>query len=198
MADAREAILDAAEELFARQGFAATTIKDIAAAARVNSALLYYYFTDKEALYQAVLERFLSVALEGFKAMGEVKTPADGIRAIIRLVSSRFAERPHMARFLARELADHEGKHARPFVERIASGPFGKLTQLVRGAQSAGMARADLRPEFAAISTMAQIFYFAIAQPIVGPLLGERITPDVWAQFADHAATFASSALRPV
>ena len=50
--DTRIAILDAAEELFALHGFTATTIKQIGATADVNSALLYYYFADKETLYR--------------------------------------------------------------------------------------------------------------------------------------------------
>ncbi|HZS58755.1 MAG TPA: CerR family C-terminal domain-containing protein [Gemmatimonadaceae bacterium] len=198
MPDARAAILDAAEELFARQGFAATTIKDIARAADVNSALLYYYFADKDALYEAVLERLVGPALEGLKALSDVRTPEEGIRMLIRAVSGRLAERPHMARFLSREMADHEGSRARAFIERVATGPFAKLTQLLRAAQATGAVRADIRPEFAAISIMAQVNWFAIARPAMERLLGERLTPEVWAQFADHAATFALSALRPV
>ena len=198
MADARIAILDAAEELFARYGFAATTTKDIATKADVNSALLYYYFADKEALYGAVLDRFVAPAFEGMKVLDEVRTAEDGIRAIVGIVSRRMAERPHMARFLAREMADHEGSRAREFIERIASGPFAKLTQLLRAAQATGAIRADIRPEFAAISTMAQINWFAIARPVIGRLLGEGVTPEIWHEFADHAATFALSALRPV
>jgi AcrR family transcriptional regulator len=197
MSDARTSILDAAEELFARFGFAATTTKDIATKADVNSALLYYYFADKDALYEAVLDRFISLALDGFKAMEDVRTPEEGIRTLLRLISRRLAERPHMARFLARELADHEGSRARPFIERVASGPFAKLTQLVRAGQATGAVRADIRPEFAAISTIAQINWFAIARPAIGQILGESITPEVWNQFAEHAATFAISALRP-
>jgi len=46
----RDLILDAAEQLFAAQGFTATTIKQIGRAAGVNSALLYYYFADKDRL----------------------------------------------------------------------------------------------------------------------------------------------------
>ena len=58
----RDSILDAAEALFARQGFDATTIKDIGTAAGVNAALLYYYFTDKATLYEAVLRRMACYA----------------------------------------------------------------------------------------------------------------------------------------
>jgi DNA-binding transcriptional regulator YbjK len=50
-ARSRDLILDAAERLFAAQGFARTTIKQIGREAGVNSALLYYYFADKHQLY---------------------------------------------------------------------------------------------------------------------------------------------------
>jgi AcrR family transcriptional regulator len=51
--DTRHLILDAAERLFAAQGFPRTTIKQIGQAAGVNSALLYYYFGDKDRLYRS-------------------------------------------------------------------------------------------------------------------------------------------------
>ena len=56
----RDLILDAAERLFAAQGFTPTTIKQIGREAGVNSALLYYYFADKDQLYREVLQRFVS------------------------------------------------------------------------------------------------------------------------------------------
>jgi hypothetical protein len=43
-ATSRDAILEAALRCFATKGYAATTIKDLASEADVNSALLYYYF----------------------------------------------------------------------------------------------------------------------------------------------------------
>lgn len=53
----KEEILSAAFEEFAAKGFKGATIKSIAAAARLQSpALIYHYFSDKEALFQEVLE----------------------------------------------------------------------------------------------------------------------------------------------
>ena len=52
----RAAILDAAIEEFALHGIAGARTDAIARAAGVNKALLYYYFKDKEAVYQAVLD----------------------------------------------------------------------------------------------------------------------------------------------
>ncbi|MBS0324297.1 MAG: TetR/AcrR family transcriptional regulator, partial [Proteobacteria bacterium] len=52
-------ILDVAEELFAHQGYQATTLRDIAHAAGLREPGLYNHFANKEALYNAVLERGL-------------------------------------------------------------------------------------------------------------------------------------------
>src|SRR5436305_9567708 len=52
----RAAILAAALREFAQEGVAGARTEAIAEAARVNKALLYYYFKDKEALYGAVLD----------------------------------------------------------------------------------------------------------------------------------------------
>src|SRR5205823_10168160 len=56
----RAAILKAAVREFAREGVAGARTDAIARSAGVNKALLYYYFKDKEALYQAVLDEVCS------------------------------------------------------------------------------------------------------------------------------------------
>ena len=56
----RKAILQAALVEFAQEGLAGARVDAIAEAAGVNKALLYYYFHDKESLYGAVLDLFLS------------------------------------------------------------------------------------------------------------------------------------------
>jgi AcrR family transcriptional regulator len=56
-AQRREQILAAATEAFARSGFAATSLEDIAAQARITRAVLYRHFESKTDLYQAVLDR---------------------------------------------------------------------------------------------------------------------------------------------
>src|SRR5256885_12776540 len=56
----RAAILKAAINEFAEHGIAGARTDAIARAARVNKALLYYYFKDKEAIYQPVLDHVFS------------------------------------------------------------------------------------------------------------------------------------------
>jgi AcrR family transcriptional regulator len=56
-ADTKTQILDAAEKLFAKQGFEATSLRAIIADAGVNLAAIHYHFRSKEGLVRAVLER---------------------------------------------------------------------------------------------------------------------------------------------
>ncbi|MCD6338554.1 MAG: TetR/AcrR family transcriptional regulator [Verrucomicrobia bacterium] len=52
----KERILEAALKRFALQGYAGASIRDIAAAAKVTKAVLYYYFADKADLYRALVD----------------------------------------------------------------------------------------------------------------------------------------------
>ncbi len=54
---AHEAILDAAEQVFGREGFDGASMRTMAELAEVAQALLHYHFRNKEALYQAVFSR---------------------------------------------------------------------------------------------------------------------------------------------
>src|ERR1035438_1124525 len=73
----RQAILSAAERIFATAGLAGARTDEIAAAAGVNKALLYYYFQSKEHLYEAVVEdhfrEFNRRALEILEAPGSAR-----------------------------------------------------------------------------------------------------------------------------
>jgi AcrR family transcriptional regulator len=53
----RQALVDAAAELFGQTGYAATSIDEIVAAAGVTKGAMYHHFPDKEALFKAVFER---------------------------------------------------------------------------------------------------------------------------------------------
>ena len=57
--DTKSAILDAAEELFARRGPNAVSLRQVIARAKVNLAAIHYHFGSKESLLQSVLSRRL-------------------------------------------------------------------------------------------------------------------------------------------
>ena len=87
-----EKILNAAEAVFAARGFNGTTLNDVAKAVGVDTALLRYYFTDKDGLFDAVLQRrshHVNVirleALDRYEAeMGDAVTLEGAIDAFTR------------------------------------------------------------------------------------------------------------------
>ncbi len=200
-APSRDLILDAAEVLFATKGFAATTIKQIAAAANVNSALLYYYFENKEMLYRETIRRMLSaMSGQGLELLDHPGSPTEGVRTLVRFQSAFLSSRPHLPRLIAREFAGNETTNAIPLFGELLTRLFRRLCEIIREGQGAGEFRADLTPEFAAISTISQVAYLHIGRAAVSRLLGHGADgpPEkVMTAFAGHAAEFALAALRP-
>src|ERR1035438_10544272 len=78
----RAAILEAAAQEFAEYGIAGARTEAIAREARVNKALLYYYFKDKESLYGAVLDdAFSGLKSKVFEALDSELPPREKIMA---------------------------------------------------------------------------------------------------------------------
>jgi AcrR family transcriptional regulator len=82
--DVRARLLAGATALFARKGYAATTVREIVAAAGVTKPVLYYYFGSKEGLYLELMksphERFLAMLDE---TSGRGGSAFDRIRALL-------------------------------------------------------------------------------------------------------------------
>ena len=198
-ASTQDLILDAAERLFAKQGFTATTIKQIGNEAAVNPALLYYYYDSKETLYKAMLQRILGHLLaRGTDAMERASTHADRIRAFVRAQAKLLGEHPHFPQLLVRELVDHKAAHAEEAITTTAAGAFKRLCDVIERGQVEGVFRKSMDPRFATISTISQVAYFAIARPAVGILLGHGTggpPRDVAERFYAHAEEFALNAL---
>jgi TetR/AcrR family transcriptional regulator, cholesterol catabolism regulator len=86
LADGREAqLLAIARRLFARKGYDATSLRDIAEEARITKAALYYYFPNKDALYErVVIESMNSLLEEVSSAVARAPSPTEKVRAFLR------------------------------------------------------------------------------------------------------------------
>jgi AcrR family transcriptional regulator len=199
---AQDQILDAAEALFARQGLSRTTIKEIGAAAGQNPALLYYYFGNKEALYRAVLERTVAPLIErGADILAHVANPADAIRALIGAQIEFFLAHPNAPKLFVREMIDHDARRAEAVILIVAAELFTRLRKVIEHGQREGIFRRDVESRFAAVSTISQAIYFAIARPAVGIFFGlgtAGVTDQTAREFARHAGEFAVRALSPL
>src|SRR5208283_3789640 len=76
-------LLQAAEEVFAEQGFAGATTSAIARRAGVPKANLHYYFATKEGLYRAVVARVLTAWLEAASSFDTSEDPRQALSAYI-------------------------------------------------------------------------------------------------------------------
>ena len=106
----REAILDAAELLFAEAGYEATSLQAIGARAGVSRGTPGYFFGSKEALYRAVLERlfaaelaFVTDALAGGAEGGRDDGPERALATAVGGYLDFLAARPSFVRLMERE-----------------------------------------------------------------------------------------------
>lgn len=85
--ETREAIIASADDLFYRQGFAATAFADIAAAVGISRGNFYYHFRTKDEILEAVIaRRMASTAQMLARREGETDDPAERIRAFIHIL----------------------------------------------------------------------------------------------------------------
>jgi len=148
----KQAILDAATEVFGRQGYSDAAMETIAEKAHVNIATVYYYYASKEILYLAVLAAAMEGALPELARAGENGgTAHDKLRHLALAYADFYGRHPDLllvARYLrpngrgidegARELAEQALIAARRALD-ITAGT------LARGANSGELRKLDTR-----------------------------------------------------
>jgi AcrR family transcriptional regulator len=89
----RQEILKAAMELFAEKGFRGTTTRDLATQADVNEAIIFRYFTNKSALYRAILEEKVHQGHEERYKEVEQLAKVNDPRTFLEFLGNKFFER---------------------------------------------------------------------------------------------------------
>jgi AcrR family transcriptional regulator len=137
----KAAILDAAEEEFSRSGLTGARTDAIAARTGVTKAMIYYYFSNKEALYQSVLERAFSNKIHDIEnIVATVSEPETALRDILEYWLSHAQHNPNISGILFHEAMQNKGKYykqigllslyekvAEVLENGIASGAFRQL-----------------------------------------------------------------------
>ena len=104
--DTAETILDAASEVFADKGYEGARVDELARAAGVNKATLYYQIGDKEALYHAVITRVLArTADEVCAAVSNAERCEEKIRNYINIFARQTGSMRYAAPIMLREIA---------------------------------------------------------------------------------------------
>lgn len=163
----RNKILAAATPLFATRGAQGTTIRQIAAAASVNSQLIYYYFRDKEGLFRAVLEgaatRVGVLLAEAAQGSGRPRERlADFVAEWVRVT---LTEAPAI-RMLHRAMLEGDEALAAE-IQRYAGAHATQIGSLIAEGIASGEFRAELDPRRAVASLVGMVQYLALAEPIL-------------------------------
>ncbi|MGP3696135.1 TetR family transcriptional regulator C-terminal domain-containing protein [Rhodobacter sp. NSM] len=111
-----EAILEAALEVFAAQGFRGATLDQIAEVAGLSKPNLLYYFPSKEAIHLALLSQLLETWLDPLKAMNPEGDPVQEILAYVRRKLELSRDFPRESRLFANEILQGAPR-LRPVIE---------------------------------------------------------------------------------
>ena len=171
--DVREQILSAAERLFATQGFAATTVRQLAEEVGVNPAMVHYYFGSKTALLEAVMASVLEPMAGSIAALDS--SDEFRLEKFTALLFAVMTDHPHMPQLITREVFLPGGHLQAEFLEKFAPRLGGRLPGLLSQQQKAGRMSTELEPGITALLVLAMCFFPFIARPAVETGLGVRL-----------------------
>jgi TetR/AcrR family fatty acid metabolism transcriptional regulator len=163
--DKRRLLLDAAVRVFARKGYHAARVGDIAEEAGVAYGLLYHYFSSKEEVLRSVFRetwRALIATIESVEQAGD--PPREQLRKVAEILLRSWRRDPDLVRVLVLEVTRSQ-LLAGEMDEIVAS--FAAIQAIVERGQADGTIRNDLDPRLA-----SYVFYGAIDELLTGWVLG--------------------------
>jgi AcrR family transcriptional regulator len=163
--DKRRQLLDAAVRVFARKGFHASRVGDIAEEAGVAHGLLYHYFESKDQVLEAVFHENWSILVARISSVEETDEPAaDQIRHIAAIVLRTWLHLPDVVRVVIQEFG-----RSQELSERIGelTLPIDVLERVITRGIERGEFRQDVDPAFA-----ATVVYGSIDELLTAWVLG--------------------------
>ncbi len=183
--DTRALILDAALQIFSRDGISGARTEEIASVAGVNKALLYYYFKDKDALHGAVLEHAMAqTAPRLMAAIEAAASPRDQLLAYVDAHFDAIAQRPRLARLMQHEImraVEGKSSHLKLLAERFQGPLIRRVQQILEDGVSAGDFR-ELNVRQATLSVIGTVVFYFLCAPVIEAMSGaDPLAPEALA-----------------
>ncbi len=157
--DKRRLILDAAVRVFARQGFHTCRVADIADDAGVAYGLVYHYFSSKEEILDTLFLERWDVMLDAIaQADATERAPREKLHAIASFIVDSYRRDPELMKVIIVEVTRAANTFGRTHLAKIREA-YAQIAAIVARAQSDGVFRSEVTPEFAALA-----FYGSIEQ----------------------------------
>jgi TetR/AcrR family transcriptional regulator, fatty acid metabolism regulator protein len=165
--DKQRAILDAAVRVFARQGFHACRVSDIADEAHVAYGLVYHYFDSKDEILDTLFLERWNVMLQTIKEVDEQPIPVrEKLAAIASFIIESYRHDPDLMKVIIVEVTRAANSFGQTHLGQIREA-YRLIGEIVIQAQQEGVFKQDIDAEFAAMS-----FYGAIEQVLTGWIFG--------------------------
>ena len=162
-ADKRRLILDAAVRVFARQGFHACRVSDIADEAGVAYGLVYHYFSSKDEILDTLFLERWNVLLHVIAETDKRDVPVrDKLHDIAAFIVDSYVHDPDVMKVIIVEVTRAANSFGRTHLGKIREA-YELIGEIVAKGQAAGELRSDVTPDFAALA-----FYGAIEQVLTG------------------------------
>jgi len=145
-ADPRQRLLDVGLKLFANRGYAGTSVQDITDEAHVTKPTLYYYFGNKEGLFQALVDHAMDERLRLMQeAAPPEKSTVDQLADIVTALTEFARRQPDLLRLTFAVVFAAEGEYPSGFKKHAKiHNSILFINAIIRG----GLARGDLNPAF--------------------------------------------------
>jgi len=197
--ESRAAILHAAAYEFAEYGIAGARTDSIAREARVNKALLYYYFKDKETLYGAVLdEAFAGLKKSVFQVLDSDLPPREKILAYAGAYFDFIASNQIYPRLMQGEMMrarQGQSPHIEKVIKNYIQPIFLRVSEVLREGIAGGHFR-RVNPAHFVQSIVAMIVFYFSSAPMMQKIVGfNPLTPERIAERRTSVLDFISAAL---
>jgi AcrR family transcriptional regulator len=161
--DKRRMILDAAVIAFAKRGFHACRVSDIADEANVAYGLVYHYFRSKDEVLDTLFLDRWNVLLDVISEIDGQEMPVrDKLYAIAGFIVDSYRRDPDLMKVIIVEVTRAANSFGRTHLGKIREA-YALIADIVAKAQADGAFKRDVTPEFAALA-----FYGAIEQVLTG------------------------------
>ena len=167
-------ILAAAEKIFAQQGLAGARTDEIASAARVNKAMLYYYFSSKRRLHRAVLENLFKKLRDSVYPPRSSKTTSR--EQLLNYVNSYFdflVSHPNFPRLVQRAVME-AGENFAWIAREYLIGFHRHVSRVIEDGIASGEFR-KVDPHQAVLSINGLTVSYFAAAPIFSKVLGHNL-----------------------
>lgn len=165
-----ERILDAAEDLFAEKGYSAASLGEVADRVGIRPPSLYNHFRNKEALYEAVLERLLRGFTRPLSELQQGPVTRARVMEWLEAIVRWHHANPNLARLL-QHAALSGGPHTNRLIERLFAPMFRDSADF-EGQGMALLSGAGLQP-WAVMAFNNLVMSYVTMAPMYRDLLGE-------------------------